>query len=115
MKAWLKEGITYSMEENNVTLAELVEAYDELDVSAKRKELGFEITELTIVVKKLLADIAGGFPGDIESLEEFENLYSGQTSEEQYLTGLYEDVLNFKEILGMYLDRVTSLYYMEEE
>lgn len=101
------------MNDDNVldTEINIYEAYANLDVSDKRKELGREITELTIVVKKLLSDITIEFP--IDSLEEFENLYDGNCSEDEYLTGLYEDVLNFKELLAMYLERV--IFYNNEQ
>lgn len=45
------------------------------------------------------------------SLEEFNNLYDGYSSESEYLTGLYEDILNFKELLGIYLSKTAIESY----
>lgn len=105
-----------NIEENAIaTLQDVVTAYDELDVNDKRKELGIELTELTIVVKQLLNDISEQGPIlNVNSLEEYENLYNGLISEEEYLTGLYEDVLILKELLGIYFGKIAPAIYEVE-
>ena len=44
-------------------------------------------------------------------MDEFNNLYDGTTSEDVYLSGLYEDFINFKELLSIYLDKVIADKY----
>lgn len=102
-----------NIEDNAIaTLQDVVTAYDTLDVSDKRKELGIELTELTVVVKQLLNDISEqGQVLNVNSLEEYENLYSGLISEGEYLTGLYEDVLILKELLGIYFSKIMPAIY----
>lgn len=39
--------------EEKVTIKDLISSYNELETSDKRKELGREITEMTIVLKKI--------------------------------------------------------------
>ena len=42
------------MNENNIRIKDVVESYDKLLISNKRKELGREIAEMTILIQKLL-------------------------------------------------------------
>lgn len=102
-----------NIDENAVaTLQDVVSAYDALEVVDKRKELGIELTELTIVVKQLLNDVSEQGPVlNVNSLDEYENLYSGLISEGEYLTGLYEDVLMLKELLGIYFGKIAPAIY----
>ena len=44
--------------EEKVTIKDLISSYNELETSDKRKELGREITEMTIVLKKILGDMS---------------------------------------------------------
>ncbi len=101
------------MLEEEVTLADLVESYDDLSVSEKRKELGREVAEMTIVIQKLISDLGGGV--NVSNLEDFNNLFDGEASESDYLTGFYEDILTFKEMLGAYLDHVVLPKYDDAE
>lgn len=96
--------------EENITIKDLIASYDVLDISDKRKELGRELTEMTVIIKKLLDDLSGIGLQNV-SLEEFNNLYEGHSSESEYLTGLYEDILNFKELLGIYLSKTAIESY----
>lgn len=96
--------------EEKVTIKDLISSYNELETSDKRKELGREITEMTIVLKKILGDMSSMNLPNV-SLEEFNNLYDGYSSESEYLTGLYEDILNFKELLGIYLSKTAIESY----
>lgn len=84
----------------------LIDAYSQLDVSTKRKELGRELAEATVMVYKLLADVTG--VNNVPNMDEFNNLYDGTISEDQYLTGFYEDFLNYRELLAIYLDKTIS-------
>ena len=84
----------------------LIDAYSQLDISTKRKELGRELAEATVMVYKLLADVTG--VNNVPNMDEFNNLYDGTISEDQYLTGFYEDFLNYRELLAIYLDKTIS-------
>ena len=87
----------------------LVAAYANLSVSDKRKELGRELAEASVMIYKLLSDITG--VESMPNMDEFNNLYDGTTSEDVYLSGLYEDLINFKELLSIYLDKVIADKY----
>ena len=90
----------------------LVRSYDSLTTSDKRKELGREIAEITIVTEKLLSDINPNY--SIKSMDDYNNLFEESTPEDKYLTGLYEDVIELKEELGIYFEKVTGTYYEDE-
>lgn len=108
----MEEGKSLIMNENvndSVTVENLIEKYDSLSISEKRKELGREVAEMIIVIQKLISDTIAGV--NISNLEDFNNLFDGESSESDYLTGFYEDLLNFKELLGMYLDKVVLPNY----
>ena len=47
-------------------------------------------------------------------MEDFVNLFEEATNESEYLTGLYQDVIELKEIFGEYLSLITNIYYNEE-
>ncbi len=84
----------------------LIDAYSQLDISMKRKELGRELAEATVMIYKLLANVTG--VNNVPNMDEFNNLYDGTISEDQYLTGFYEDFLNYRELLAIYLDKTIS-------
>ena len=71
----------------------------------KRRELGKEITEAMVVLKKLINDSDFAANLEYDNLDEYSNLYQSTTTEDEYLSGLYEDVLNLKEILAIYLSK----------
>ena len=87
----------------------LIEAYDELDLGDKRKELGKEIAEATIVVQKLISEIVPNYQA--KPTDEYTNLFDESIDENKYLSGLYQDVIEFKDILASYLEIVTDMYY----
>ncbi len=87
----------------------LIEAYDELDLGDKRKELGKEIAEATIVVQKLISEIVPNYQA--KPTNEYINLFDESIDENKYLSGLYQDVIEFKDILASYLEIVTDMYY----
>lgn len=90
------------MEENIIN--ELISSYDKLAINDKRRELGREIAELSIVIKQLIS-YQTGIPLNESLLNDYNNLYDGNLSENDYLTGLYEDVINLKEDLGLFLSK----------
>ena len=98
--------------ENTITIKDLIGSYAGLTVNEQRRELGREIVELSLVIKKLLIDSLGGLNKEV-SLEEFDNLFDSNLSESEYLTGLYEDIINFKELLGIYLNKTAIANYNE--
>ena len=83
-------------------LDELIASYDVLSITDKRRELGREIAELSIVIKELLSSQTG-LQLNENILKNYENLYSKDLSESEYFTGLYEDVICLKEDLGLFL------------
>ncbi len=87
----------------------LVTAYTNLSISDKRKELGRELAEASVMIYNLLSDITD--IASVPNMDEFNNLYDGTTSEDVYLSGLYEDFINFKELLSIYLDKVVANKY----
>ena len=92
---------------------DLISAYDELSLEDKRRELGKEIAEATVVVEKLIHDIVPDYIA--KGTDEYTNLLDGTTNEDKYLTGLYQDVIEFKDILASYLEIVTDMYYTNVE
>ena len=86
-------------------LNDLVEQYSTLELSDKRRELGKEITETMIVLKKLIDESDMNANLEYDKLDEYTNLYQTTTSEDDYLTGLYEVIMNMKELLAIYLSK----------
>jgi len=87
---------------------ELIDKYSSLSIGEKRKELGHEISELTFVTEKLLADILPDY--ELKNVKEFVNLFDENLTEDEYLTGLYGDILELQEAIGTYYDIVTNIY-----
>ena len=92
---------------------DLISAYDDLSLGDKRKELGKVIAEVTIVTQKLISDIVPNYQA--KPTDEYTNLFDETIDENKYLTGLYQDVIEFKEILASYLEIVTDMYYSNVE
>ena len=88
---------------------ELIKSFSQLTTSEKRKEFGKELSETAILIYKLLADITNN-KNNID-INQFTNLFDGNITEDEYLTGLYEDFLNYKELLSIYLDKTIVEYY----
>lgn len=99
--------------EENISLRTLIDSYSLLSVNDKRIELGREIAELSIVIKKLVGDLTGESER-LNSIDEYDNLFDGKLSEADYLTGLYEDIIKLKELLGFYLSAIVIDNYTEE-
>ena len=82
---------------------ELLESFSKLDITSMRREIGKELTETMILLYQYIKDSAN-LNGEIK-LEDFYNLYDGKSTEKEYLTGYYEDFLNFKELLAIYFEK----------
>lgn len=91
--------------DNTIELEDLKNEYNKLPLKEKRRELGKEITEAMVVLKKLINDSDFAANLEYDNLDEYSNLYQSTTTEDEYLSGLYEDVLNLKEILAIYLSK----------
>lgn len=91
--------------DNTIELEDLKKEYNKLPLKEKRRELGKEITETMVVIKKLINDSDFAANLEYDNLDEYSNLYQSTTTEDEYLSGLYEDVLNLKEILAIYLSK----------
>ena len=91
--------------DNTIELEDLKNEYNKLPLKEKRRELGKEITETMVVLKKLINDSDFAANLDYDNLDEYSNLYQSTTTEDEYLSGLYEDVLNLKELLAIYLSK----------
>lgn len=91
--------------DNTIELEDLKNEYNKLPLKEKRRELGKEITETMVVIKKLINDSDFAANLEYDNLDEYSNLYQSTTTEDEYLSGLYEDVLNLKEILAIYLSK----------
>ena len=98
---------------NLVEQEELMSSFRELPLEEKRKELGWEIAEMQLMLNTLITDLVPDYPAKPQ--EDYDNLFDGTTSEDEYLAGLYEDVIDLKDTFGNYCDVVTSAYYDEEE
>ena len=90
---------------DKLELEDLKREYNKLPTKEKRQELGKEITETMVVLKKLINDSDFAANLDYDNLDEYSNLYQSTTTEDEYLRGLYEDVLNLKELLAIYLSK----------
>lgn len=91
------------------TQEEILNAYDNLSVSEKRKELADEFTELILVVKRLQQDIQVDTENYIN--DDLKKLYDGIIDESSYLTNLYSNIINLKSELAEYLDKIIDILY----
>ena len=82
---------------------ELITAFDNLSISEKRKEIGRELSETMLLIYEYVKQISN-IEGEM-NLDDFLNLYDSKLNEDQYLTFFYEDFLNFKELLAIYLSK----------
>lgn len=84
---------------------ELISAFSQLSLSDKRKAIGRELTETTMMFKTLLSNISEEAVPD--NVDEYKNLFDSDLTEDEYLTGYYEDFLYFKNIMSAYLNAIT--------
>lgn len=80
--------------------------YENLSLVDKRKKLGKEIAEMTYLTEDLIHDLSPTF--EVKPIEEYDNLFDANLSEEKYLDGLYEDLLDLQEVMGLYFTTVTN-------
>ena len=92
---------------------ELMTSFADLSLEEKRKEFGWEITEMQLMLDTLIKELAPDYQPKDQS--EYDNLFDATTSEEEYLTGLYDDVMELKDTLATYCEVVTSAYYEDGE
>ena len=92
---------------------ELIKSYNDLTVEDKRRELEMEILEVSLIMQELLTDLNPDYP-NIRNIT-LSGKSSMNTSESEYLTILYENIINLKEDLGEYCDFATSLYYDDKD
>lgn len=90
----------------------LIDSYNALPILEKRRELDREIAEMTLIMQQLIKDLKPDFV--VKDMKEFDNLLEFNSTEDDYLTSLYEDIIELKENLGRYCDFATSLYYDDE-
>lgn len=90
---------------------ELIDAYKNLDINDKRNELADEFTEFIGIINKLKKDVE---IDENVNLSPLKKLYDKTENEEGYLCFIYENILNVKEELAEYLDKVIDLYYENE-
>lgn len=80
--------------------------YEMLSLPEKRKRLGKEIAEMTFITEKLIHSLWENY--EVKPMKEYDNLFDETTSEEVYLDGLYEDLLDLQETMGLYYDAINS-------
>lgn len=89
------------MNELDKTFNEYVEAFKQLDIVAKRKEIINRINEITAMFDMLAADI--NIPVSYLKSREILELKDGTESEDDYLEALLVYIENAKSVLGQYL------------
>ena len=70
---------------------QLLDVYNNLDISQKRKQIAEEVTELLLVIKKLQKDMQ--IESDVDNNADLKKLYDGLKSEDEYLTVLYSNII----------------------
>lgn len=85
---------------------ELFKSFATLDITSKRRELGRELSEVYILIYQYIKSMT--MNTEEINLDEFLNLYDGNLTEDEYLNGYYEDFMNFKELLSIYLDKTNN-------
>ena len=85
---------------------ELFKSFATLDITSKRRELGRELSEVYILIYQYIKSMT--MNTEEINLDEFLNLYDGNLTEDEYLNGYYEDFMNFKDLLSIYLDKTNN-------
>lgn len=81
---------------------ELTQNYYNLNIAEKRREFYSEFYELIMVTYTL---IKNKFPAtQLPPIENFNNIMNDEIDEDLYMTGLYEDLIMFKELFAYFLD-----------
>ena len=94
------------MNELDITFKEYIEAFKQLDIVDKRKEIINRINEITAMFDMLATEsnISVSYLKSKEILE----LKDGSESEDDYLEALLVYVENAKSVLGQYLLKLTE-------
>lgn len=81
---------------------EITQNYYNLNIAEKRREFYSEFYELIMVTYTL---IKNKFPDiQLPPVENFNNIMNDEIDEDLYMTGLYEDLIMFKELFAYFLD-----------
>ena len=89
-------------------MEQLINAYNNLDIEDKKVELADEFAEFLGLIQKLRKDVEINEPVNLNPIVK---LHSKTASEDEYLTSIYENILNLKEELAIYLDKITDEFY----
>ena len=88
---------------------EIINEYKSFSTEEKRKLLSDEVAELVLIIKKLKVDT--NLSDEDPNNDILKKLYSSDSSEDEYLVGMYENILKLKEDLGGYLTLVVENIY----
>ncbi len=88
---------------------EIINEYKSFSTEEKRKLLSDEVAELVLIIKKLKEDT--NLSDEDPNNDILKKLYSSDSSEDEYLVGMYENILKLKEDLGGYLTLVVENIY----
>ncbi len=91
------------MDELNIAFNDYIDAYKDLDIAEKRKEMINNIKEMIAMIEQTATD--EGIVLNYLRSREILDLDEGRESEDDYLEALLVYVENFKNILGQYLDK----------
>ena len=91
------------MDELNIAFNDYIDAYKDLDIAEKRKEMINNIKEMIAMIEQTATD--EGIVLNYLRSSEILDLDEGRESEDDYLEALLVYVENFKNILGQYLDK----------
>lgn len=87
---------------NGIGNNEITQNYYKLSIDDKRREFYNEFYELIAVMRTL---IKNKYPDvNLPRIEDLSNLKNTDLDENVYMTGLYEDLLVFKELFAYYFD-----------
>lgn len=90
------------MNNNPISNNEVLQNYYAMPLEEKRQELYNEILELSVVIQTLIKTRNPNIT--LPSLSDLDNIKDPTIDEDLYLTGLYEDIVVFKEQLAYFLD-----------
>ena len=94
-------------------MEELLAQYSRLDIDSKREEGAEELTELAAVICKLNSDLE--LEEGTQMPANLRKLYDNIADESKYLDGIYENIFVIKDLLAIYLEKITELYYVNED
>ena len=87
---------------NGIGNNEITQNYYNLSIAEKRQEFYSEFFELVAVMNTLIKE---KYPdANLPSLDNLTNLRNEEMDEDLYMTGLYEELIVFKELFAYYFD-----------